>query len=55
MTLSSSEKEDVATQGELGEKVFETAEDLVVAVLRQLTGGQTSKDGISDAESAGWR
>ena len=35
--------------------MFDSAEELVVAVLRQLTGGQTSKDGISESESAGWR
>ena len=50
-----SEKEDAESQTDLGEKVFDTAEELVVAVLRQLTGGQMSKDGISDTESAGWR
>ena len=50
-----SEKEDAETQSNLGERVFDTAEELVVAVLRQLTGAQMSKDGISDSESAGWR
>ena len=47
------EKEDTETQCNLGDKLFETK--LFSQVLRQLTGGETSKDGISDGMDSGWR
>ena len=50
-----SEKVDAETQVDNGQRVFDSAEELVAAVLRQLTGGEVSKDGISDSADAGWR
>ena len=48
-------KKDADVQCNLGNKVFESAADLVIHVLRQLVGQTDLNDGISSSMDAGWR